>query len=315
MRVTLLHNPKAGDESHGRAWLEGLLAGIGWQADYHSTKEEGWEAALDAAASAAAAGGGTEAVVVAGGDGTVRKAALRLAGSGVPLAMLPMGTANNLATALQGAPGEAEAVVTGWRRPRRRSLDVWRVEGPGGAVRAIESVGLGLLARVMGHRVADELESVDEARGFVRRWLEGQRAVPWRLEADGRALEGRWLLAEAMNIPCIGPNLCLAHGADGADGRLDLVLLEESARHRLVAMLAPAGAAASNGSTPAFHALRVSELRATCDLADLHVDDEPHPAELGRGSSATGEVSIVVTRDPAGSVEFLLPRPGLAGPV
>ncbi len=68
---------------------------------------------------AAAAGSGADRLVVAGGDGTIAPSALAAADAGVPLGVLPAGTANDFARAL-GLPldlGRAAAVAL---EPRRR---------------------------------------------------------------------------------------------------------------------------------------------------------------------------------------------------
>ena len=53
-----------------------------------------------------------DAVIVAGGDGTVGKVAKRLAGTDVPLVVLPTGTANNIARSL-GIGVDPHAVSSG----------------------------------------------------------------------------------------------------------------------------------------------------------------------------------------------------------
>lgn len=88
----------------------------------------------------AALDAGATLVVVGGGDGTVRLVGGALAGSGVPLGIVPLGTANlfarnlglrpralarNVATALAGRP---RPVDVGWSR-HRRGVD-WSAEEP-----------------------------------------------------------------------------------------------------------------------------------------------------------------------------------------
>src|SRR5580658_5951776 len=78
----------------------------------------GWQVALLETWSADAGGGatrqaveaGAELVVAVGGDGTVRACAQVLAGGPVPLAIVPRGTANLVATAL-GLPSALGAAL------------------------------------------------------------------------------------------------------------------------------------------------------------------------------------------------------------
>ena len=64
-----------------------------------------------------------DCVVAAGGDGTVARAGRLLAGGEVPLAVLPLGTANNIATSLGIAEDPAEAIAA-WQRQRVVGVDV-----------------------------------------------------------------------------------------------------------------------------------------------------------------------------------------------
>ena len=91
MRVLLIHNPKAGDRKHGKKQLMASLTRCGHQAFYQSIKERGWKKAFKKP---------VDLVIAAGGDGTVHKTAWQLMDSGIPLAILPLGTANNLARSL-----------------------------------------------------------------------------------------------------------------------------------------------------------------------------------------------------------------------
>lgn len=88
---------------------------------------------------------GADLIFVWGGDGMVQNSVDALADSGVPIAILPAGTANLLATNL-GIPKElAEAVDIGLHGTRR-PLDVGLLNGERFAVMA----GAGFDARIMG---------------------------------------------------------------------------------------------------------------------------------------------------------------------
>jgi diacylglycerol kinase family enzyme len=74
-----------------------------------------------------AIGAGVGLVFAAGGDGTVMSCATELAGTPVPLAVLPMGTGNLLATNLD-LPSRVPAAVAVGTGSARRRLDVGLVE-------------------------------------------------------------------------------------------------------------------------------------------------------------------------------------------
>ena len=136
MRVTLMHNPKAGDAEHGRKQLMAALAEAGHHAIYQSTKERGFKKALKEP---------TDLVLAAGGDGTIAKAACQLVDSGIPLSVLPLGTANNLARAL-GFVASPEEIIATLDDGKKRTFDVGLAYGPWGKRYFFEGAGGGLLA-------------------------------------------------------------------------------------------------------------------------------------------------------------------------
>ena len=88
MRALLVHNPKAGS---GRPSGDELLAALdaaGFSTTYCSTKTGDVDQALAQPA---------DIVIVAGGDGTVAKIARSLNDRKTLVAILPFGTANNIA--------------------------------------------------------------------------------------------------------------------------------------------------------------------------------------------------------------------------
>jgi diacylglycerol kinase family enzyme len=95
------------------------------------------------ARTALAAGAGV--VFAAGGDGTVRACAQALAGSGVPLAIVPAGSANLTARTL-GVPREVPAALAAGFDGPDRELDLASVDG----LICIAMAGIGVDAAVVG---------------------------------------------------------------------------------------------------------------------------------------------------------------------
>jgi diacylglycerol kinase (ATP) len=232
-RATLIHNPSAGDETPAADDLRRILSAAGLQVRYASSKK-GWKKALDKPA---------DLVVVAGGDGTVAEVALHMAGSDVPLAILPLGTANNVARSL-GLIGAAREIVDGWDEEAVRALDMGVVTAPWGEARFIESAGAGIFAELI-ERADEEVENSstmlgaegDRALLLLRRIVAGADAASWKVALDGRDLSGEFLAIEAMNTRFIGPKVPLAPDADACDGLLDVVLIGPSDRDALLEYL------------------------------------------------------------------------------
>src|SRR5256885_14372140 len=91
MRIILMHNPTAGRGKHDKRELMAALAKAGHHAIYQSTKKSDYPKALKKP---------TDLVLAAGGDGTIGKVAPRILDSGIPLSVVPLGTANNIARSL-----------------------------------------------------------------------------------------------------------------------------------------------------------------------------------------------------------------------
>ena len=136
MRITLMHNPTAGRGEHARQELVSALAKAGHQVTYQSTKKSSYKKALKKPA---------DLVLVAGGDGTVGKVGRELIDTGIPMSVLPLGTANNLARSL-GFIGSADQIIAGLEGGKKRSFDIGVARGPWGKRYFFESVGGGLLA-------------------------------------------------------------------------------------------------------------------------------------------------------------------------
>jgi diacylglycerol kinase family enzyme len=178
-----------------------------------------------------------ECVAAAGGDGTIARAAAALVGGDIPLAPLPLGTANNIAGSL-GLEGSLEELIGRWRQERRVAIDVGFVEHGGRESCFVESVGFGLIADGIdtGRRTLskdDPAAHLDEARDLYRELLAGAVPHPYSITIDGEELNGDYLLVEALNTPRIGPGLELTSAVSTADGLLSVVCMTAAERPQL----------------------------------------------------------------------------------
>ena len=229
MRVTLFHNPAAGDAPLNAEQLTSILSDAGYQVRYQSTKDD-LSATLEDVGDLA---------VVAGGDGTVATVARALADTDIPLAVLPLGTANNIGKAL-GVFGDVRDIVAGWAEAPRTGIDVGVISGPFGERRFLEAVGVGVLAELIrrGRDEVDDTSAIvhretDRALQLLSLILRDAPAADVRVELDDHDLSGQYIGVEVMNVGFAGPNIPLARDADPADGELDLVLLRDDDRDRL----------------------------------------------------------------------------------
>ncbi len=221
----------------------------------------------------------TQLVVVAGGDGTVKSVATQLAGHHIPLAILPLGTANNIATSM-GIEGTTEELIASWQTGRRFPVDLGVAHGPWPKRHFIESIGAGLVAHgivVMDSEAPHDVATTDDLIAkALRRFhetlgkLEPRRC---RLTLDGKSHEEDLLLLEVLNIRAVGPSLRLSPVAHPGDGYFDVVTAGEADRRDLERYLD-----ARLESRPAELQLPIRRARAVelVGWDSVHVDDTIH---------------------------------------
>lgn len=287
MRVTIVHNPEAGSGDHSGSTLITRLRAAGHDASYASTEAESLTRALNEAPNVVAA---------AGGDGTVAAVARLLAASGrdIPLAILPVGTANNIARSL-GVPTEVDAMIAALDSAGRRTLDVGMVRASWGKTLFVESAGVGLFAAMLRDAYREQVagktssERAESGRGDrMRKVLDRARPRHWRVDADGEDLSGTYLLVVTLNVGLVGPTLAFASDADPGDGRLDLLLAGEEHRDALGDYFDHVSAGGEGAL--AIPTRRVARARLEWSSAHGHVDDRLWP-ETGATTSAA-EIAI-----------------------
>lgn len=299
-RARLIYNSTAGRASRIRP--DDLLAALsdaGFSTVYDPTSSE---AEIDAALQ-----GEGDLVVAAGGDGTVRAVATRLVGRGVPLVIVPLGTANNVAAAV-GVDGVPPLeLLKGLHEPEFRKLDVGVVRGPWGADYFLESAGAGLYADLLRAYSPEQGRSLLRAAKSAVQVLPGYQAGDWRLTLDGKGVSGRYLLIEAMNTPCLGMRNCLAPDADPTDGKLDIVLVAEDDRVGLLAFFTQT-VAGNVASLPNVAVHQVRELRFEWAGTPIH-SDEVLRTEVDSDGPGTLEIDAL-----AGALELWIPAAVAARP-
>ena len=289
MRLTLIHNAEAGDAQPSPDELIALGRDSGYRVRYQDAHAKDFARVLDEPA---------DVVLVAGGDGTVAKVAKDLVGRDVPLAVLPLGTANNIALTF-GIRGSAREIMQGLSTSTATPMDVARATAPWGSARFVEAAGTGFFAGVLRDvrdkeartSVEHPTTPVEEAARNILQALDAYRPVQRHVLADAEDLSGRYLLVEAMNIRSLGPRIVLAPDAHPGDGYLDLVLVRETDRRAFAEYLA--GIADGVDRVSPFETRRVRRVSFVWDSAHGHLDDEPWPAEGAGESTPVVEVDIV----------------------
>jgi diacylglycerol kinase (ATP) len=268
-----MHNPKAGDAQHGKEQLMAALAKAGHHATYQSTKERGFKKALKNPA---------DLVLAAGGDGTVAKIASKLVDSGIPLSVLPLGTANNLARAL-GFVASPEEIIARLEGGKKEVFDVGLATGPWDERYFFEAAGGGLLADYVhgakkeqkkNGKVEKLSKGQEMARhaALLRRMLHDYPVRQWKIEIDRKDISDRYILWEAMNIRSVGPALHLAPRAATRDGRFDFVCARTADRALLMEHF-DARVAGKKSKSP-LPTRRFRELRIAWKGSTIHFDDK-----------------------------------------
>lgn len=238
MRAAVIANPVKVDVAELRAALGEVERAYGYEPSLvlETTAEDAGagqaRAALDA---------GVALVVAAGGDGTVRLVAGELAGSGVPLGLVPAGTGNLLARnlGLTDGVGRVYGIADALRVAfggATRGIDLGEVQverADGATERLVFTViaGIGIDAGMIAHtneRLKARVGWVAYASGVVR-WLASSGAFRARYRVGAERTWGTRaagiMFANAGSLP---GGFALLPDARLDDGRVDMVVMRPS---------------------------------------------------------------------------------------
>jgi diacylglycerol kinase family enzyme len=219
--VIIINRTRIRDLSRFRRQCCRAAVAAGWEPLFAETtpRDHGLGLARDALTA------GARLIVAAGGDGTVRACAHALAGTGVPLAIVPRGTANLAARAL-GIPARLDAALATGFGGRNLQVDLAEAEGMLFAAMA----GIGLDAAVVSGTpdlLKRHLGWLAYAAGGVTRLAGQQRAFTVRLDG-GPALTRRARSVVVGNVGLLPGGFSLLPDARLDDGLLDVGILAPS---------------------------------------------------------------------------------------
>jgi diacylglycerol kinase (ATP) len=230
MRALLVHNPKAGS---GRPSGDELLAALdaaGFSTTYCSIKTGDLDAALAQPA---------DIVIVAGGDGSVAKIARSLNDRKTLVAILPFGTANNIARCL-GIAGEPGTLIDALRGAPVERLDIGLAVGPWGSRRFVEAVGWGAFAKAVDREDPglSKQARIERGRAAFAKTIADFQARRFAFTADGEEIEDDIVFVEVLNLGMTGPRMIIGPTAKPGDQLLDIVYLPAERRQEMLDWLA-----------------------------------------------------------------------------
>jgi diacylglycerol kinase (ATP) len=179
---------------------------------------------------------GTDAVMVTGGDGVVSNALQVLAGTDVPLGIVPAGTGNDHAREFdiptKDPAAAADVVADGWTE----TIDLGQIRW-GDAHKWFGTVA----ATGFDSLVTDRANRMTWPHGRLRYYLamlaelSALRLLPFRMVLDGtKEIDADITLAAFGNTRSYGGGLLICPNADPTDGLLDITMAHSASRTKLV---------------------------------------------------------------------------------
>jgi YegS/Rv2252/BmrU family lipid kinase len=224
--LAVVLNPAKVENVDGfRTLVERMAQESGWQQPvwFETTVEDPGRSMAEAAAI-----GGAEMVLVCGGDGTVRTVCAELAGTGIPVGVVPAGTGNLLARNLS-IPLYLQAAVDVALNGQDRAIDLVRISGDGVAEdeHFLVMAGMGFDAAIM-EGASEQIKARVGWLAYVVSALKNLMFPAVRIEVsvDG----GPWTKHRARtvvigNVGYLQAGMPLLPDATIDDGILDVVIL------------------------------------------------------------------------------------------
>ncbi len=222
--AVILNPPKVEDLNQFRTIVTAMAAEAGWAGPlwYSTTVDDpGTGMAHDAAVA------GADLVLVCGGDGTVREVCAELAGTGIPVGIIPAGTGNLLARNLE-VPMFLRAAIDVALTGQDRAIDLVKVSGDGiEDTHFLVMAGMGFDAAMM----EGVSEDIKNKVGWVAYVLSGLKSLMFPAGRIDISIDGgeftrhRARTVVVGNVGFLQAGMPLLPDAVIDDGLLDVVVL------------------------------------------------------------------------------------------
>ena len=223
-KIVVIANPASGQGTFDVKELnrQCLQAGLDWDVRFTKQWGDGRRFAQEAATA------GVDLVAVYGGDGTVAEVAGGLANTGIPLGILPGGTANVMSVELGIPAAFAEALRLICREePTTRAVDLGKV----GEHYFLLRLSMGLEAQMVAgadRELKDRIGTLAYALSALRA-ITAPVVVQYHFDLDGEQIETEGIACVIANSANLGaPGLQLAADVDVSDGLLDVFVVKNT---------------------------------------------------------------------------------------
>jgi len=273
VRALLCHNPDAGAKGHDRDSIEAALKLAGYDVRYASVDDKDFVDAFNKS---------VDLIVAAGGDGTIGKVLTTIPDRRIPVAILPLGTANNFARSL-GIAGTPQELAEMWDTDHTCPVSIGEVTGHWGTSLFLESYGIGVFPQFLidakKGKKPKGAENLRQGRELLQKALKRAKSIDIVMTIGGKSQELSVLGIEVCNIPFTGPGLPIAATADVSDNKLDVVILESDDRKALMKWIE-----APFEDKPPVTNRKASKIELTFRDAPTRLDDEAYEATGGKHS-------------------------------
>ena len=288
VRALLCHNPNAGTKGHDRDSIEAALKLAGYHVRYVSVKDDDFADAFKDSA---------DLIVAAGGDGTICQILTTIPDRSIPIAILPLGTANNFARSL-GIAGTPQELVETWNMDQTCPVSIAAVTGHWGTSPFLEAYGVGIFPQFLldakKGKKPEGAHNLRQGRKLLKKALKHAEPIDIVMTIGDQRKELSVLGVEVCNIAFTGPSLPIAATADVSDDKLDIVIFETDDRKAIMEWIE-----APLEEKPPVTNRKASKIELTFRDLPTRLDDKCYEATGGKHS-----VDLVCEKTP---VQVVIP--------